>query len=589
MLTGLPPTPAEVDEFVNDPDGIDVAYARAVDRLLDSPRYGERWAQHWLDVIRWAETVGFETNLERPSAWPYRDWVIQSLNEDKPYDRFVFEQLAGDTVGEDAALGFLVAGPANLPGQIGRDEEAMRQSRQDELDEVIRTVSQGLLGLTIGCARCHNHKFDPILQRDYYAMQAIFAGLSYGERRWRGEQNDQWTAKVPEARRRLDQLREELESLRRKHDLRPPLDLLHTEQFHPVIAKSVRMEIAATETAAPLRCTSWRFGRTRPTTRASRNVALASNGATPSASSFALANQTRHFDNLVDGTVDRRQAFPWVAETPGPSWVQIDFASPEKIDRIVWDRGSSVPAEYVIKVLVDDTDQWQTVADTRIDYLAKTTLATANKVNLRRSFQRGCRVDRGQECRGASGTKRIESFVGRTAGLRGKFLGLTRPDVAAASRRPDATARQMAPAIPRVLGDLGLAIDEPEPQRRLALARHLTSADHPLTTRVIVNRVWQHHFGTGLVDTPSDFGQMGSRPTHPELLDRLATDFVEDGWSLKRLHRQIVLSQTFRQAEPTTCGGAEDRCRLAIVCGDFRHVDWKRRRFAIRFFTPAAS
>ncbi len=312
VLTGLPPTPAEVDEFVNDPAGLDVAYARVVDRLLDSPRYGERWAQHWFDVIRWAETVGFETNLERPSAWPYRDWVIQSLNEDKPYDQFVFEQLAGDTAGEDAALGFLVAGPANLPGQIGRDEEAMRQSRQDELDEVIRTVSQGLLGLTIGCARCHNHKFDPILQRDYYAMQAVFAGLSYGERRWRGEQNDQWTAKVPEARRRLDQRREELESLRQKHDLKPPLDLLHTEQIHPIIAKSVRMEIAATDTGGPASLYELEVWTERHAS--SRNVALASNGATPSASSFALANQTRHFDNLVDGSVDRRQAFPWVAE-----------------------------------------------------------------------------------------------------------------------------------------------------------------------------------------------------------------------------------------------------------------------------------
>ncbi len=364
VLTGLPPTPTEVDDFINDPEGIDAAYARAVDRLLDSPRYGERWAQHWLDVIRWAETVGFETNLERPSAWPYRDWVIQSLNEDKPYDRFVFQQLAGDTVGEDAALGFLVAGPANLPGQIGRDEEAMRQSRQDELDEVIRTVSQGLLGLTIGCARCHNHKFDPILQRDYYAMQAVFAGLSYGDRRWRGELNDKLTAKIPAARQRLDQLSAELESLRQKHELRPPLDLLQSEQFPPLLAKSVRMEIAATATGGAASLYELQVWTPGTDSAKPRNVALASNGATPSASSFALENQTRHFDNLVDGSVDRRQAFPWVAETPGPSWVQIDFANPEEIDRIVWDRGSNMPAEYQIKVQLDETDQWQTVADT---------------------------------------------------------------------------------------------------------------------------------------------------------------------------------------------------------------------------------
>ena len=142
VLTGLPPTPEEIRDFVEDEADFETAYSDVVERLLGSPRYGERWAQHWLDVIRWAETVGFETNAPRPNAWHFRDWVIESLNKDKPYDRFLFEQLAGDSVGQEAALGFLVAGPANLPGQIGRDEEAMRQARQDELDEVIRTVSQ---------------------------------------------------------------------------------------------------------------------------------------------------------------------------------------------------------------------------------------------------------------------------------------------------------------------------------------------------------------------------------------------------------------------------------------------------------------
>jgi hypothetical protein len=143
-LIGLPPTPEAVLEFEQNPD-----FAAAIERLLASPRYGERWAQHWLDVIWWAETVGFETNKERQNAWPYRDWVIASLNADKPYDQFLFEQIAGDTVGEDAALGFLVAGPANLAGQVGRDEAAMRGARQDELDEVVRTVGQAFFGLTI--------------------------------------------------------------------------------------------------------------------------------------------------------------------------------------------------------------------------------------------------------------------------------------------------------------------------------------------------------------------------------------------------------------------------------------------------------
>ena len=174
-LIGLPPTIKELENFRADKRPTAVALAAVVDRLLASPRYGERWAQHWLDVIRWAETVGFETNIERPVAWRYRDWVITAFNQDLPYDRFIRDQLAGDVTGADAALGFLVSGPALQPGQIGRDEEAMRSARQDELDEVIRTVSQSMLGLTIGCARCHDHKFDPILQKDYYGMQATVA------------------------------------------------------------------------------------------------------------------------------------------------------------------------------------------------------------------------------------------------------------------------------------------------------------------------------------------------------------------------------------------------------------------------------
>ena len=151
VMLGMHPSPGEVAAFVNDPQPD--AWERLVDRVLDDPRLGERWAQHWLDVIRWAETVGFETNGERAAAWHYRDWVIHALNADLPYDQFISDQLAGDVTGADAALGFLVSGPANLPGQVGRDEEAMRSARQDELDEVIRTVSQSLFGLTIDSDR----------------------------------------------------------------------------------------------------------------------------------------------------------------------------------------------------------------------------------------------------------------------------------------------------------------------------------------------------------------------------------------------------------------------------------------------------
>jgi len=178
-LYGLPPTPAEVEAFLQDPDPN--AYERLVERLLASPRYGERWARHWLDTIAFGETHGFEVNTPRETAWPYRDYVIRALNLDKPYPEFILDQLAGDTTGEDAATGFIVAAAALLPGQIGRDEESMRLARQDELNNMVLGAGSAFLGLTINCARCHDHKFDPISQEDYYALQVVCARVRHGE------------------------------------------------------------------------------------------------------------------------------------------------------------------------------------------------------------------------------------------------------------------------------------------------------------------------------------------------------------------------------------------------------------------------
>ena len=170
-LHGLPPSPERVAMFQQDPSSRSIA--SLIDELLASPRYGERWAQHWLDLVRYADTHGFEVNTERPNAWPYRDYVIRAFNEDRPYHRFILDQLAGDATGEDAATGFLVASAVLLPGQIGKDDPSKRLARQDALDEIIVATGDTFLGLTIGCARCHDHKFDPISARDYYTMQAF--------------------------------------------------------------------------------------------------------------------------------------------------------------------------------------------------------------------------------------------------------------------------------------------------------------------------------------------------------------------------------------------------------------------------------
>ena len=545
-LTGLPPSLALTQAFANDPRETAVVYAETVDQLLASPRYGERWAQHWLDVIRWAETVGFETNAERTQAWPYRDWVISALNHDMPYDRFILEQIAGDTVGIDAALGFLLAGPANLAGQIGRDEQAMRSSRQDELDEVIRTVSQSLLGLTVGCARCHNHKFDPIHQNDYYGMQAIFAGLQYGHRRLRGQQNDAWTAQVKPTAKKLAALRGQLEAQRLKHGLRPALETIHTEHFQPVLAQSVRMKIKATGDGQPASLYEFEVWSTDQ-----QNVALASNRAQPLASSFALANQSRHFENLTDGLTDNRQSDPWVAKAVGPAWIRVDLAQVAIIERIVWHRGPSMLADYEIEVLPPGEPtrvEWQRLAHTEDRLPRLDDIRPATDVSLK-----------------SLSPAQTENLLLLIATVRDQTAELARlsagPQVYAASfgaeppptwllRRGNPMQRQeeVAPAIPALLGEIGLQPGSAEPNRRLELVKHLTHRHHPLTARVLVNRIWQHHFGTGLVSTPSDLGRMGESPSHPRLLDWLALEFIAQGWSLKKLHRLIVNSRTYQQS-----------------------------------------
>ena len=549
-LVGLPPSPDEVTRFLRaEARGqLEQAYCQEVDKLLASPRYGERWGQHWLDVICWAETVGFETNIERPNAWPYRDWVINALNQDKPYDRMIFEQLAGDTVGEDAALGFLVAGPANLPGQIGRDEAAMRGARQDELDEVIRTVSQGLLGLTVGCARCHDHKFDPILQRDYYAMQGIFAGLRYGNRRLRGSLDDEWAQQLPALRKRLQTLEADLEQTRLQYGLQRPLEEIQEERFAPTLAKAVRMTLHATGNGANASLYEFEAWTPPRHSSSSRNVALASAGATPSASSFALANQSRHYENLIDGSVDRRQAYPWVAAQSGSAWIRIDFRETSSIDRVIWHRGSSMPADYTIELLEPGSDAWVPLIHTRkrlprvddtrsVDRLrlslpSQTQIQTIHQQNaaIRATRQHLARRQAGPQVYGA----RFDA----------------QPEPTFLLHRGDAMRRRnpVAPDVPRFLGGIDLEADEAEPRRRIALAQHLTQPQHPLTARVLVNRIWHHHFGTGLVSTPSDFGTMGTAPSHPRLLDWLGARFVRDRWSLKTLHRLIVTSRTFRQS-----------------------------------------
>ena len=312
---GLPPSPEEVDAFLADrsPDG----YEKLIDRLLASPHFGERWGRHWLDVVRFAQTNGYEHDAEKPEAWRYRDWVIEAFNSDLPYDEFVRQQLAGDEF-DPVSDRSITATTFYRAGPWDQEPDDKDLAQFDGLDDMLTTTCNAFLGVTLQCARCHDHPSDPFPQRDYYAMQAVFAGLQYGERRWRGPRNHEWTAQIPEVTRQLTILKNELELLRVRHHLKPPLKDIHTDSFGAIAARAIRMRIHATGNGGPASMYELEVWSVADASEERTNVALVSAGSTPSASSFALANQTRHFDNLIDGSVDQRQAFPWTAASQGP-------------------------------------------------------------------------------------------------------------------------------------------------------------------------------------------------------------------------------------------------------------------------------
>jgi Protein of unknown function (DUF1553)/Protein of unknown function (DUF1549) len=383
-LTGLPPTQREVARFVADksPD----AYSKLVEQLLSSPHYGERWGQHWLDVVRFAETDGFEYDTHRKDAWRYRDYVIRAFQNDKPYDRFLTEQLAGDEIApkEDETLvaaGFNRLGP--LRKNAGNQEVA--SSRNEVLTEMTNVVGSALLGVTLGCARCHDHKFDPIRQSDYYRIQGYFAAAQPQDiPRAPAEVQAAWKAKV-------DTLDAEVKQLRRI---------------------------------------------------------------------------------MKNATPDERQA---------------------RVKRIeeIQDNTPEPPAG--LQSMADD-------------------MAHKSEIHL---LARGDYQNKGD-----------------AVGMRP--LGVLLPDG--------------APELPR---------DTEHP--RAELAKWVADPENPLTARVMVNRIWQFHFGRGIVATPNDFGRMGVRPTHPELLDYLADEFVSSGFSVKHVHRLILNSNAYRQASSTVNTAAMEK------------------------------
>ena len=399
-LTGLPPSPDEIDRYLSE-SGPDV-FKNLIERLLASPHYGEQWGRHWLDVVRYADSSGFANDFERPNAWRYRDYVIRSLNNDKPYDQFVREQIAGDEIAPNKienkiAVGFLRMGPWEQTGMA-----VARVTRQFFLDDVTDSVGQVFLGHALQCARCHDHKFDPIPTRDYYSMQAIFANTQFAEVNAAFHPNENTDG---------------FEVHKKYHQLR-------NDENKAMLAGLPKERVTPND-----------FGR----------------------------------------------------ERLGRKW-NILFS---------WGFDRYLPIAYSV-------------------YNGKTRLD--RNVNRRR-FRPSDPMGKG--------------VVEQSSILTGGDLF--------------SPGEKVEPAVLSAI-ELKARIPKGFKGRRLALANWIVHKDNPLTARVMVNRVWQYHFGRGLVGNPNNFGATGKKPTHPELLDWLASEFIENGWSVKQLHRVIMTSETYRRA-----------------------------------------
>ena len=440
-LLGLPPTPEEVDAFLRDdrPDAFD----RLVDRLLESPRYGERWGRYWLDLVRYAESNGYRADEYRPQAWRYRDYVVAALNEDKPYDEFVREQIAGDELNPESPEGRVATGFLRLWTYESnqRDVEGQWNAILDDLTDV---TADAFLGLGMGCARCHDHKYDPILQRDYYRLRSFYAPL------------------IP---------RDDLRSL---HD-RPGSGSAERRAAWEALTAETRAEIAAIE-AGPRRDAEH----------------LAMSKFTPEMQAmFGAVDDCSGFERQLVGLASRQ--------------IEMEY--------------DKVPGQLEGEA----KERWEAL---RARLEAFEAIAPADAPPLE-----------------------VIAEVG--------------PEPPPMAIPGDRSEEPIAPGF--------LSIIDPEPAsiaaskgwpstsgRRASLARWLTDESNPLTTRVLVNRLWQFHFGQGIVATASDFGRLGEPPSHPELLDWLASTFVQSGWSLKALHRAMMTSATYRQAssrgDETACG-----------------------------------
>jgi hypothetical protein len=636
-LVGLPPPVEVVDRFVKDPS--ERAYRQLVDDLLASPQYGERWARYWLDIVRYGESDGFERNNPRPNAYHYRDFVIKALNRDMPYNQFAKYQIAGDALQPTdleaiQATGFLVAGIHNTV--LGTNAIANKIARHDELEDMISTVGQTFLGLTVACARCHDHKFDPITQRDYYRMVANLDGVTHGERTW-----------VKQIDPRLNEYREELACL--------------TAELNQLVLK-VRDRIASeirTKSEPPILVVNpllrWSFNENAKTPTYSKSLVLKGNAKIEKGKLILDGKGSYAISPPLKNTIKEKTLEAWVKlgnlEQRGGGIITIEMGNGATFDSIVfaerqpkkWLAGSNSfkrtqpvdgpdesadPNEWIHLAIVYDSQNQITLYRNGKIYGLGYRLDAANllpsykagesrlllglrhtgagngyfhgEIDEARLYDRALTPEEvalsaklGPDANSLKPIDIEKAYSAEESKLRNEFqqeiekltakiasaqktekvfavVGTKIPKTHVLSRGDVTKPREeVFPAgIQALQREYQLRPNSTDEERRKAFAEWIADAKNPLFTRTIVNRLWHYHFGIGIVETPSDFGFNGGRPSHPELLDWLAAELVEAQFSLKHIHRLIVTSQTYRQS-------SERRADCVAVDADNRLL-WRK-------------
>ncbi|MFN6400992.1 MAG: DUF1553 domain-containing protein [Planctomycetota bacterium] len=562
-LIGLPPTPKQVDDFLKRIEtGFEKAWESEIDQLLASEHYGERWARHWLDVVRYAETNSFERDGAKPHVWRYRDYVIRAFNQDKPYNTFLMEQLAGDELPQITRDSLIATGFYRLG--IWDDEPADRELAVYEgFDDILTTVGQGLLGLTINCSRCHDHKIDPIPTKDYYSTLAFFRNLTsngYGpqvERPLIASQSDkeQMSALEQEIRQTGDRLQKRLTEV----------EGILREQFNE-LTKSESTSYDLDDLEYKFYRDTWNklpnFDELKPETVAKVVPPLIDIGASTRPDFFGfvftaslIVPKDGEYTFILDSddgsrlSIDGKELIEYdgihgVGKPKRASMQLKQGRYPLRLDyfqgqfgkglSLAWSGPGFRRKRLTADAVQQAKDLQQAIASSSVEGLDAGLVEEFK--SLRKQLEENKRRKPWEEygmCVSESGTNAPETFV------------LTRGS-------PQAKAAKVDPAFPAILGGNAPVI-EPNPTanttgRRLAFAQWITDPSNKLTSRVFVNRVWQHHFGRGIVRTPNNFGQLGDPPTHPELLDWLASEFIERDWSVKSLHKLILMSQSYRQS-----------------------------------------